>query len=64
MEEESMNAKVLRAQDSQHFTWRPRASREFLLRQETKNKKIYFQRRNTTRLSSFVYIEWIGLSVL
>lgn len=62
--EETMNPKVPRAQDSQHFTWRPHASREFLLRQETKNKNIYFQRINTMRLSSFVYREWIGSSVL
>lgn len=46
-----MNPKVPRAQDSQHFTWRPHASREFLIRQETKNKNIYFQRINTMRLS-------------
>lgn len=29
-----------------------------------KKKKNYFQKRNTMRLSLFVYMEWIGSSVL
>ena len=42
----------------------PCLQRVLLKAKKKKKKKNYFQRRNTMRLSLFVYMEWIGSSVL